>query len=179
MAKVALINSSVQKKNYTGFALNVVKDELELNDIKVIEVKLKDYNLPFPGEEIGNDNSKEMREILKSADAYIIGCPEYNGSFTAKLKLMVENSGFPSVLKDKPIGLVGVASGVLGATKSLEQQRTLFSHIGSFVLPRVVSISQVESRFDDEGNCVHDKTKKDIKLAAQNIINFLKLIKTQ
>ena len=82
------------------------------------------------------------------------------------LKLMVENAGFPSVLKGKPIGLIGLASGVLGATKSLEQQRTLFSHIGSFVLPRVVSISQIEKRFDENGNCINEKTENDIRMAA-------------
>ena len=177
MAIVALINSSVQRKNYTGFTLNIIKEELEQNNLSALEVNLKDFSLPFPGEDIPNDDSKKMQALLKSADAYIIGCPEYNGSFTAKLKLMVENAGFPSVLKGKPIGLVGLASGVLGATKSLEQQRTLFSHIGGFVLPRVVSISQIEKRFDDDGNCIHEKTEKDIRMAAQNMINFLKLIK--
>lgn len=179
MAKVALINSSVQKKNYTGYTLNIIKDELESKNLSVIEINLKEFNLPFPGEEIENDNSKKMQELLKNADAYIVGCPEYNGSFTAKLKLMVENAGFPSLFKGKPIGLVGIASGVLGATKSLEQQRTLFSHIGGFVLPRVVSISLVEKKFNEDGKCIHDKTEKDIKLAAQNMMNFLSLIKTQ
>ena len=177
MVNVALINSSVQKKNYTGFTLNIIKNEFELNDLSVIEVNLKDYKLPFPGEDNEYDDSETMQELLKGADAYIIGCPEYNGSFTAKLKLMVENAGFPSLFKGKPIGLVGLASGVLGATKSLEQQRTLFSHIGGFVLPRVVSISQVEKRFDENGNCIHEKTEKDIRLAAQNMVSFLTLIK--
>ncbi|MCW8850791.1 MAG: NAD(P)H-dependent oxidoreductase [Melioribacteraceae bacterium] len=177
MAIVALINSSTQRKNYTGFTLNIVKEELEQNNVSVIEVNLKNFSLPFPGEEIIKDDSKEMQDLLKRADSYIIGCPEYNGSFTAKLKLMVENAGFPSVLKGKPIGLVGLASGILGATKSLEQQRTLFSHIGGFVLPRVVSLSQIEKRFDDDGNCINEKTEKDLRMAAQNMISFLELIK--
>ena len=176
MPKVALINSSVQKRNYTGFVLSIVQDELSNYDISVVDVRLKEFNLPFPGENIENDNSKKMRELLKSADAYIVGCPEYNGSFTAKLKLMVENCGFPSVLKGKPLGLVGIASGVLGATKSLEQQRTLFSHVGSIVLPRVVSIPNIESKFDDDGKCKSDKTESDIRLAAKNMNEFLKLI---
>lgn len=177
MSKIALINSSLQKRNYTGFTLKIVKEELEENGHKVIEVKLKDFQLPFPGEEIENDNSEEMRELLKSADAYIVGCPEYNGSFTAKLKLMVENAGFPSILKGKPLGLVGIASGVLGATKSLEQQRVMFSHIGCFVLPRVVSIPEIETRYNDEGICIDEKTENDIKMAAKNMSEFLSLIK--
>ena len=176
MVTIALINSSVQKKNYTGFSLNIVKDELLKKNLSVVEIKLKDFTLPFPGEEIDNDNSNHLKEQLKLADAYIIGCPEYNGSFTAKLKLMIENSGFPSELKGKPIGLIGLASGILGATKSLEQLRTVCSHIGGFVLPRVVSIAQIEKQFDDNGNCINEKTEKDIRLAAQNMASYLSLI---
>lgn len=179
MATIALINSSVQKKNYTAFVLNIVKNELLSKNYNIVEIKLKDFTLPFPGEEIENDNSNGLRELLKSADAYIVGSPEYNGSFTAKLKLMIENSGFPSVMKGKPIGLVGLASGILGATKSLEQLRTVFSHIGGFVLPRVVSIAEIEKKFDDEGKCINSKTEKDIKMAATNMTSFLTLIKSQ
>jgi NAD(P)H-dependent FMN reductase len=179
MLTIALINSSVQKRNYTAFVLNIVKNELVNQKFKIIEINLKDFTLPFPGEEIENDNSDKLRNLLKSADAYIVGCPEYNGSFTAKLKLMIENSGFPSMMKGKPVGLVGLASGILGATKSLEQLRTVFSHIGGFVLPRVVSIAEVEKQFDEEGNCISAKTEKDIRLAAVNMASHLSLIKSQ
>ncbi len=173
MLKVALINSSHQKKNYSSLVLKVVKDELEKNDIEVVDVRLSEFNLPFPGDEIVADNSQKMRDLLISVDAFILGTPEYNGSFPAKLKLMVENGGFPSVFKGKPLGLVGFASGILGATKSLEQQRTLFSHLGAFVLPRVVSLPQIEKKFDKEGNCVDKQTENDIRLSVKNMVEFL------
>lgn len=179
MATIALINSSVQTKNYTGFTLQIVKQELLKKEHNVVEIDLKEFNLPFPGEKIENDNSAELRKLLKSAEAFIVGSPEYNGSFTAKLKLMIENSGYPSMMKGKPVGLVGIASGVLGATKSLEQLRTVFSHIGSIVLPRVVSIAEIEKKFDDDGNCIDQNTESEIKLAGKNLSNFLSLIKTQ
>ncbi len=179
MIKIALINGSSQKRNYTEFVLNVVKNELEKNNISATDIRIKEFNLPFPDEEIENDNSDRLKELLKSADAYIVGSPEYNGSFSARLKLMIENSGFPSMMKGKPIGLVGLASGVLGATKSLEQLRTVFSHIGGFVLPRVVSIAEVEKKFDEAGNCIHSKTEKDIRMAANNLIEFLQHTKSK
>lgn len=177
MATIALINGSVQKLNYTGYVLGVVKDELKKTNFSLIEVNVKDLNLPFTGEDIENDDAPKLRELLKSADAYIVGSPEYNGSFSSKLKLMIENSGFPSMMKGKPISLVGVASGVLGATKSLEQLRTVFSHIGGIVLPRVVSIAEVEKKFDDGKNCIDSKAEMEMRLAATNLIDFIKLIR--
>jgi len=176
MASIALINSSVQKRNYTAFTLKIVRNELIKQSFPVLDIKLKEFKLPFPGEDIKGDNSDFLRDLLKSADAYIVGTPEYNGSFTSKLKLMIENSGHPSTLKGKPIGLVGLASGILGATKSLEQLRTVFSHIGGIVLPRVVSVAQVEQKFDDDGRCINAQTEKDLLLAVRNMINFLSLV---
>ena len=177
MATIGLVNGSVQPKNYTGYTLRAIKEELDKLNYNVVEIPLKKFQLPFPGEQIDNDNSDEMRKLMESADAFIIGSPEYNGSFTAKLKLMIENSGFPSKLKGKPLKLVGVASGILGATKSLEQLRTVFSHVGAIVLPRVVSISQIENRFDDSGNCIDEEVEKDIKSAVENLIDFLNILK--
>ncbi len=153
--KIAVINGSVQPKNYTGYTLKIIKDELKKNsNIEVIEINLKEFNLPFPGEAIDNDDSPKLQSLLKSCDAFILGTPEYNGTFTAKLKLMIETSGYPSPMKGKPIGLIGVASGVLGAVKSLEHLRSVTAHIGAFTLPRVVSIAEIEKKFDDEGNCI-------------------------
>ncbi len=65
MAIIALINSSVQRKNYTGFTLSIVKEELKKNNLSVIEINLKDFSLPFPGEEKVKDDSKKMQELIK------------------------------------------------------------------------------------------------------------------
>lgn len=173
MIKVGLINGSVQQKNYTGYILNIIKEETILKQYEPLDIPLKDYKIPFPGEEIEKDDSEELRKILSSVDAYIIASPEYNGSFTAKLKLMIENSGYPSVMKNKPVVLVGLASGVLGAVKSLEQARTVFSHIGCLVLPRAISISKVETHFNESGLCINDSVLQEIKLSVKKLTEFV------
>lgn len=173
MTQIAIINGSIQKKNYTGYALQLVKNELEKQkDYSVVEINLKNFNLPFPGEKIENDDSPQLKKILKSSDAFILGTPEYNGTFTAKLKLMIENSGYPSPMKGKPISLLGVASGVLGAIKSLEHLRSVCAHIGGFTLPRVVSIANIEDKFDEQGNCIDQNAEKEIRSLAKNLINY-------
>jgi len=174
MLKIAVINSSVQRKNYTGFALSIIKDEINNNeDFSVVEINLKEFNLPFPGEKIENDDSPKLQKLLKSCDAFILGTPEYNGTFTAKLKLMIENSGYPSPMKDKPVSLIGVASGILGAVKSLEHLRSVTGHLGAFTLPRVVSIAEIENKFDDNGVCLDESTDKEIRIIPQNLMKFL------
>ncbi|MCB9248859.1 MAG: NAD(P)H-dependent oxidoreductase [Ignavibacteriales bacterium] len=174
MTQIAIVNGSVQENNYLGFALEILKNEFKKHkNYSVNEINLIEFNLPFPGEKIKNDDSVRLRKILKSADAFVLGTPEYHGTFTAKLKLMIENSGYPSLLKGKPVSLLGIASGTLGAVKSLEHLRSVCSHIGSFTLPRVVSISHVESRFNAEGKCLDKEIENEIRNLAKNLINFL------
>ena len=75
-------------------------------------------------------------------------------------------------MKGKPVSLIGVASGVLGAVKSLEHLRSVCSHIGGFTLPRVVSIANVEDKFDEQGNCNDQGAEKEIRSVAKNLINY-------
>ena len=174
MLKVALINGSVRENNMTGKVLFFIENEVKkFPSIEIIKINLKDLNLPFPGMEIENDNSKELKRLLNLSDSFIIATPEYNGSFSAKLKLMIENSGYPSKLKGKPISLIGVADGSLGAVKSLEQLRSVCSHIGGIVLPRVVSIANVNDAFDAQGNCIKLEIKEELISSLNKFISFI------
>lgn len=62
---------------------------------------------------------------------------------------MLENMGFPSALKGKAVGLIGVASGRIGAIKSLESLKGVISHVGGILIPNgAVSIAGVQGAFD-------------------------------
>ncbi len=175
MIKIAVINGSARENNMTGYALNIVIKELRKNkNIEVITIELKNFSLPIPGLKIKNNDSQKLRDLLTLADAYIIGTPEYNGSYTALIKLMIENMGYPTAVKGKPIGLLGVATGSLGAVKSLEHLRSVCSHIGGIVLPRVVSIAQIDKYIDTDGNCTNKKIETEIAVLAKNLIEFIK-----
>ncbi len=172
--KIAVVNGSVREQNYTGKALKLIVDEFESSNYEVIYIDLREYSLPFPGLAIEKDDSKKMQDALATVDAFVLGTPEYNGSYTAVLKNMIDNMGYPNAMKGKPIGLLGVASGKLGATKSLEHLRSVCSHIGGLVLPRVVSIGGIEQYFDEDGFCIDEDIEKEIRKVATNLIDYLK-----
>ena len=171
--KIAVVNGSVREQNYTGKALKIIIDEFESNNYEVIYIDLREFSLPFPGLTIENNDAKKLQDVLATVDAFVIGTPEYNGSYTAILKNMIDNMGYPNSMKGKPIGLLGVASGKLGATKSLEHLRSVCSHVGGLVLPRVVSIGGVEQYFDENGTCNDEDTEKEIRKIGTNLIDFL------
>ncbi|MCG8604957.1 NAD(P)H-dependent oxidoreductase, partial [bacterium] len=89
------------------------------------------------------------------------------------IKLVVENLGFPSVLSGKPVALLGVAAGQIGAIKALEQLRSVCSHVGAIVLPGPVSVAGVSKLFDEQGRCLDERVEKRIRGMATNLLDYI------
>lgn len=174
MFQIALVVGTSRPGNYTSQAVKVAADFITNSGHQAVIVSLGEYRLQFPGMTDGNpDDIKRLQESLRNADGVILSTPEYHGSFSAILKLMFENLGFPSALKGKPVGLLGVAAGRIGAIKSLEQLRSVCSHVGALVLPQPVSVAGVQSVFDEKGNCTDIGTQKAIESLSKNLIDYL------
>src|SRR6266852_7902243 len=146
--RIVVINGSVRPGNYTSMASTLVVDELEKDpEVTVHLINPEDYHLPFPGANHA-EGTKRLQEEVKNATAVVLATPEYHGSFSSVMKLVIENLGFPSVLAGKPVALLGVAAGTIGAITSLEHLRGVVSHIGAIALPMPASVSDVQKVFD-------------------------------
>jgi len=104
----------------------------------------------------------------------VFSTPEYHGSYASAAKLIIENLRFPSVLAGKPVALVGVAAGQIGAIKALEHLRSVLSHVGAIVLPGPVSIAGVRTVFDDDERCLNEAIEKMVRGVATNLIEYIR-----
>jgi len=86
---------------------------------------------------------------------------------------VIENLGFPSALAGKPVALLGVAAGEIGAIKTLEQLRGVCSHVGAIVLPGPVSVARVQSVFDENGRCLDERVEKRIRSVATTLNDYI------
>lgn len=173
MDTIVCISGTSRPGNYTSHAVQVVVDELRTLSVEPIFVDARDLHLTFPGETESED-AKRLRERVLAASGIIIGTPEYHGSFSAMTKLIIENLGFPSALQGKPVALLGVAGGRIGAIKSLEQLRSVCAHTGAIVMPGAVSIAGIRNVFDDKGNITDAGSEKALRGVAHAMVNFLK-----
>lgn len=96
-------------------------------------------------------NGLMLQSSIKSAQSVIIVSPEYDGSYSAVMKLLIEHLGYPSALAGKFISIIGVASGRIGADRAIEHLRGVMLHIGGIVLPNHLSIAEVHKSFSDGG----------------------------
>ena len=172
--RVVTILGTSRRGNYTSRALALVQDQLRTDSrVELLAFDPAGQRLAFPGEEGEFPDAVALREMVEGASAVIIATPEYHGSFAAMLKLILENLGFPSVLAGKPIALLGVAAGRIGAIKSLEQLRGVCSHVGAIVLPGAVSVASVQQVFDEDGACSDPGVEKSVRGVAANLLGYL------
>lgn len=172
MQSIVSISATSRPDNYTARALAIVNHELGRRELPPTVFDARDLTVSFPGH-APTEDAERLRSAVEESLAVVIATPEYHGGFSAMTKLIIENLGFPSVLAGKPVALVGVAAGRIGAIKSLEQLRGVCSHVGAIVLPGAVSIAGVREAFDNDGNCTDEGVEDALRGLAGSLLEFI------
>lgn len=153
---IACVIGSSRPGNYTSKAMAVVVEGLRARgcDVRVYDPAVAPVGFPgFPA----TDGARVLQETVRGADGVIFSTPEYHGAISAQCKLLLENMGYPSAVKGKPVALLGAASGVIGAIKALEMLRSSLSHMGAVVLPGPISVARVNTVFTEDGVCTDER----------------------
>jgi NAD(P)H-dependent FMN reductase len=172
MQGIVSISGTSRPGNFTSRALAVVNDELTRRGSAPEVFDARELTMSFPGLTPTAD-AERLEQAIRAATGVVIATPEYHGSFCSMTKLILENLGFPSALAGKPVALVGVAAGRIGAIKSLEQLRGVCSHVGALVLPGSVSIAGVQKAFDADGHCVDEEAEAALHGIAGSLLEFI------
>jgi NAD(P)H-dependent FMN reductase len=172
--RIAIVQGSVRPGNFTAKAVAVVADELRQQPcVQVDVIDPAALDLALPGMIAGNSGAEQLQDTIRRATGVILATPEYHGGYSSVIKLAIENMGFPSELKGKPVSLLGVAAGRIGAIKALEQLRCVASHVGAIVLPGPVSVAGVQGKFDEEGNVTDTGTEKALRSVGTNLLQYV------
>ena len=171
--KIVVILGSVRPDSLTAKVLALVVDELKnYSEVGVEVIDPKTLNLTLPGTK-PDLSVAQLQKQVSHATGIILATPEYHGSYSSVIKLIIENLGYPSVIAGKPVALLGVADGQIGAIKAIEHLRSVCSHIGGIVLPGVVSVAGVHKLFDQQGRCLDKKMEHRIRSVATQMIEYI------
>jgi NAD(P)H-dependent FMN reductase len=151
----------------------VVVHELNESGARVDVFDARELELSFPGQPPTEDADR-LKLAIENCSGVVIATPGYHGSFAAMTKLIIENLGFPSVLAQKPVALLGVAGGRIGAIKSLEQLRAVCAHTGAMVIPGSVSVAGVRGAFNEDGACLDEDVEASLRGLATGLVDFVK-----
>lgn len=168
---IVIINGSVRPGNYTNMASGLVLDELkEHPKVSTEVIDPATLNLPPPGTDPQSKDAKQLQQKVGQATGVILATPEYYGSFSSVMKHIIESLGHPSPLAGKPVALLGVAGGTIGAVKSLEHLRSVVSHVGGIVLPLPISVANVRTVFD---NGLDSRAEQLVRSVGTNLLAYI------
>ena len=151
-----------------------LNEKCEILDLKTIDFTSVLRN-PYP-----NELPLELKpacDKIVAAEALIIVCPEYNGSFPGIFKHFIDHWHYPQSFSFKPVCLIGLG-GRFGALRPLEHLSGLFFYRNSFLFPEKIFISNVQNVFKND-SLMDPEILKRIKKQAENFIKFVRALKTE
>ena len=140
-----------------AFAETLPEDvKFTIAEISAVPFFNEDEEQPYP------ESVMKFKELLDSADAYVITSPEYNLSYTGVLKNALEwvsRKNLQTKLAGKPVALMGAAAVGVGASQS--HLRDVMFALNLRVLNRpIVHVANAREKFDQAGNLTDSATKQ-------------------
>ncbi|WP_327238715.1 NAD(P)H-dependent oxidoreductase [Streptomyces sp. NBC_01317] len=134
-------------------------------------VDLADIDLPTalsfrPGPAV-QDQLARVSPRLADADAFVVITPEYNHSFPAALKSLID--WHYGEWQAKPVGFVSYG-GISGGLRAVEQLRQIFAEMHAVTVRDTVSFHNAGAHFDEEG---HHKDPSAAETAATAMLDQL------
>jgi chromate reductase len=136
-----------------------------------IEIVTLDLDLVPPyNQDIEDDGDPSsviaLKDVIGLADALLIATPEYNNGMPGVLKNAIDWASRPaaaSVLRDKPVVVMGVSPGAGAAARAQQQVRDAVVYTGGCVLPEPeLLVGTAIGKFDDDGNVIDPELRAQV-----------------
>jgi chromate reductase len=110
--------------------------------------------------------------ILKSTGLVVLS-PEYNGGIPGVLKYFIDMLKFPASFEKRPVCFIGVAAGIWGALRPVEQLQAIFGYRNAFIYPERVFLQHVNTLLDESGRLKSSELLARLQSQAEGFISFV------
>lgn len=171
--RIEIISGSPRGNSITNrVALHLKKNIQERTDHEVDIIDVRENELPllqsvFTSVESTPDPYKEVAERMLNANAFILLTPEYNGSYSAPLKNLLDH--FPKQ-HHKVFAIATASTGMLGGVRAALQLQELIYALFGIGSPYMLVTPQVDKKFDEEGNLLDANFQKSIDIFIKEFV---------
>jgi len=114
--------------------------------------------------------------ILGACGLHVL-TPEYNGGIPGVLKYFIDMLKFPESFEHRPVCFTGVAAGVWGALRPVEQLQAIFGYRNAYIYPERVFLPQINNLLDADGRLTDVSLMKRLHAQAEGFIHFVERLK--
>jgi NAD(P)H-dependent FMN reductase len=162
---IVILSGSPRQGSLTHrVALHLNQRLQEITEHNIQLVSLQDIELPpiqavWSSVEKAPEQFRSLAETMFSADAFILVSPEYNGSYSAALKNLIDF--FPKQHR-KPFGVVTASPGALGGIRAAQQMQLLVAALFGILSPYMLVVPTVDKKFDADGNLIEPSFQNSV-----------------
>lgn len=154
--QVAVVIGSVRDGRLGGLVGNWFADQARKREdfaIDVVDLATLDLPtvLPAFGGTVSQETESKLQEVtprLAAADAFVVVTPEYNHSFPASLKNLID--WHMTEWQAKPVGFVSYG-GIAGGLRAVEHLRLVFAEVHAVGIRDTVSFPVVARQIGPDG----------------------------
>jgi chromate reductase, NAD(P)H dehydrogenase (quinone) len=123
------------------------------------------------------DSFAPFSDAVLKADGLVIVVPEYNGGFPGVLKLFIDMLKFPESFENKAVSFVGLAAGMWGALRPVEQLEMIFKYRNAHIFNERVFLPRIESQLTEDGQFTQNLVNDLVSSQVKNFLRYTQLIK--
>ena len=173
-------NDSVNRK-----LAKIAAKRLEAAEVAATLVELRDYPMPLydgdlEAEEGTPAEVTAFQELMRSHDALVIASPEFNGSFSALLKNLIDwvsrpvaGGGPTALFRGKTAALLSASPGRGGGRRGLRHLRELLEMIGVTVIANQLAIGDASHAFDQNGELIREGDQQGLQKVLDELKSML------
>ena len=143
--------------------------------------------LPFFNEDLEAPTDPEVvrqfKEAIIRANAILIATPEYNGAVPGVLANAIDWASRPtgrSVLRNKPVAVMGAVLGRSGSTNAQAALRGVLSRVGAIVVPDPqVLVPRALRLFDEQVNLRDEETREEIRQLVEAVAHWCRRVQPE
>jgi chromate reductase len=114
--------------------------------------------------------------VLQSDGLHVV-TPEYNGSIPGVLKYFIDMLKFPESFERRPVCFTGVAAGIWGALRPVEQLQAIFGYRNAYLYPERVFLPQINNLLDASGRLKDAELLGRLQAQANGFTDFVERLK--
>ena len=114
--------------------------------------------------------------VLQSAGLHVV-TPEYNGIVPGVLKYFIDMLKFPESFEQRPVCFTGVAAGIWGALRPVEQLQAIFGYRNAHIYPVRVFLPQINNLLEPAGKLKDAELLTRLRAQAEGFTGFVEKLK--
>ena len=110
--------------------------------------------------------------VLQASGLHVI-TPEYNGGIPGVLKYFIDMLKFPESFERRPVCFTGVAAGIWGALRPVEQLQAIFGYRNAYLFPERVFLPGIGKLLDANGRLTDVELLGRLQKQAEGFVGFV------